>query len=59
MATFRNTEQEKFREEKERRETWAGKEGGRERSLFKSPNSVVATVTGEGLCSGPRTGLEN
>lgn len=35
-----------------------GKREG-ERSLFKSPNSVVATVTGESLCSGPRTDLEN
>lgn len=59
MATCRKTEGERCREEKERRETRAGKEEGRERFPFKSPNCMVATMTGEGPCSGPGTGLEN
>lgn len=33
MATFRKTEGEKYREEKERREAGVGKEGGREREI--------------------------
>lgn len=59
MATFRKTEGGRYREKKERREIRAGKEGGTERLPFKSPNFVVATVMGEGMCSGPGTGLEN
>lgn len=34
-------------------------ESGWERFPFKSPNSASATMTGEDICSGTGTGLEN